>query len=125
MGDHGSGKLTQPASVGADDTETTDGSPTNDPGIAPRLRERPTHRSCSGAGSATAPSATDMRRFLALLAAWHGGPVHVVLSVGGTDADICWAQRWDAVISGVPVPHVEIRYEVRGITSAAPIGHER
>jgi len=73
----------------------------------------------------TVPSATDMRRFLALLASWHGGPVHVVLSVGGTDADICWAQRWDTVISGVPVPHVEIRYEVRGITSVAPIGHER
>jgi hypothetical protein len=73
----------------------------------------------------TAPSATDMRRLMSVLAFWHGGPVHVVLSVAGTDTDISWAALWDDVLGEIPVHHVEIRLEIRGITPAAPVGHER
>jgi hypothetical protein len=73
----------------------------------------------------TTPSVRDVRRLLALLAFWYGGRVHVVLSVAGTDADTCWAELWDEVMRDVPRNHAEIRIEVRGITPAAPIGHER
>jgi hypothetical protein len=48
-----------------------------------------------------------------------------VLSVAGTNADICWAELWDAVLQEVPARHVEIRLEFRGINPAAPLGHER
>jgi hypothetical protein len=74
---------------------------------------------------ATAPPALDVRQLLSTLAAWQGSPIHIVLSVAGTNAEICWAQIWDEVFEEVPVHHVEIRYEVRGIATAASIGHER
>jgi hypothetical protein len=73
----------------------------------------------------TVPSAKDMRRLMAVLTFWNGGPVHVVLSVAGTNADICWAELWDAVLHEVPSRHAEIRVEIRGTTPAAPVGHER
>jgi hypothetical protein len=73
----------------------------------------------------TTPSVRDVRRLLAVLAFWHGGSVHVVLSVAGTNADACWAELWDDVMRDVPAHHAEIRFEIRGITPAAPIGHER
>lgn len=73
----------------------------------------------------TTPTARDLRRLLAVLAFWHGGPVHVVLSVAGTNAEICWSELWDDVLRDVPRHHAEIRIEIRGITPAAPIGHER
>jgi hypothetical protein len=73
----------------------------------------------------TTPSARDVRRLLGLLAFWSGGPVHIVLSVAGTNAEICWSELWDDVMRAVPARHAEIRFEIRGITAAAPIGHER
>ncbi len=73
----------------------------------------------------TVPSTKDIRQLLAVLTFWHGGPVHVVLSVAGTNADICWAELWDAVLQEVPARHADIRLELRGITPAAPVGHER
>jgi hypothetical protein len=74
----------------------------------------------------TTPSARDVRRLLASLAFWHGRSLHVVLSVDGTNADVCWAELWDDVMREVPRRNVEfVRYEVRGITISAPIGHER
>src|SRR5262245_7866270 len=73
----------------------------------------------------TTPSVGDVRRLQAVLSFWHGGPVEVVLSVAGTNGDSCWAELWDDVMREVPAHHAEIRFEVRGITHAAPIGHER
>jgi hypothetical protein len=73
----------------------------------------------------TTPSARDLRRILAILAFWHGGPVHVVLSVAGTNEDICWGELWDDAMRAVPGHHAEIRWQIRGITAAAPFGHER
>jgi hypothetical protein len=73
----------------------------------------------------TTPSARDLRRLLAILAFWHGGAVHVVLSVAGTNEEICWGELWDDVLRAVPRHHAEIRWDIRGVTAAAPIGHER
>lgn len=73
----------------------------------------------------TTPSVRDVRRLLAVLSFWHGGPVEVVLSVAGTNGDSCWAELWDDVMREVPAHRAEIRFEVRGITAEAPIGHER
>jgi hypothetical protein len=73
----------------------------------------------------TTPTPRDVRRLLAVLGFWHGGPVHVVLSVAGTNTDVCWAELWDDVMRDVPAHHAELRFEIRGITAAAPIGHER
>jgi hypothetical protein len=73
----------------------------------------------------TTPSSRDMRRLLSVLAFWHGGPVHVVLSVAGTNADVCWAELWDDVLRAVPAHHAEIRVEIPGITAVVPVGHER
>lgn len=70
-------------------------------------------------------AASDVRRLLAMLALWNGGPVEVALSVAGTNADTCWAELWDHVLQEVPAVHAEIRFGVRGITPAANIGHER
>src|SRR3954463_4563740 len=95
------------------------------------LELRPLHEGAftqmklSGPVVVTVPSAKDMRRLMAALTFWHGGPVHVVLSVAGTNADICWAEIWDAVLHEVPSRHAEIRVEIRGTTPAAPVGHER
>jgi hypothetical protein len=72
------------------------------------------------------PSGRDFRRLLAALAFWHGRSLHIVLSVAGTEADVSWAEAWDEVLREVPRRHVDFtRYEVRGITLAAPIGHQR
>lgn len=65
-------------------------------------------------------SSRHLSRLLAILASWHGGAVHVVLSVAGTNAEICWAELWDDVMRAVPTDHAEIRFEIRGITPAAP-----
>jgi hypothetical protein len=73
----------------------------------------------------TTPTARDLRRLLAVLGFWHGGPVDVVLSVAGTNEEICWAELWDDVMREVPRHHAEIRFQIRGVTAAAPIGHER
>jgi hypothetical protein len=73
----------------------------------------------------TTPSARDLRRLLAILAFWHGGAVHVVLSVAGTNEEICWGELWDDVMRAVPRHHAEIRWHIRGVTVAANIGHER
>jgi hypothetical protein len=70
-------------------------------------------------------AASDVRRLLAMLAFCSGGPVEVALSVAGTNADSCWAELWDHVLQEVPAAHAEIRFEVRGITPVAHIGHER
>lgn len=71
------------------------------------------------------PASRALRRLLAVLAFWSGRPVHVVLSVAGTEADTCWAELWDDVMRDVPAHHAKIRFEVRGVTPAAPVGHER
>ena len=73
----------------------------------------------------TRPSARDLNRLLAILTLWHGAAVDVVLSVAGTNTDICWAEIWDAGLAAVPAHHAQVRIAIRGITPAAPIGHER
>lgn len=73
----------------------------------------------------TTPAPRAVRRILASLAFWHGGPLDIVLSVAGTNADACWAELWDEALRDVSARHAEIRFEVRGITPVASVGHER
>lgn len=57
----------------------------------------------------TEPQPRQMRRLLATLSRWHGGPVDVALSVDGTVRGSMWLELWDAAIEFVPRDIARIR----------------
>jgi len=59
---------------------------------------------------ATVPQGKELRRLLALLALWHGGPVDVVLCVGLDAAS--WLEIWDEALAAVPARDVRIRFRI-------------
>lgn len=71
------------------------------------------------------PSPAELRQLMATLARWQARPVSLVLSVAGTEWDVCWVQLWDDALAGVPAEHVEILLEVQGVPGRIQVGHER
>lgn len=71
------------------------------------------------------PSPAELRQLMATLSRWQARPVSLVLSVAGTESDVCWAQLWDDALAGVPAEHVEILLEVHGAPGRIQVGHER
>jgi hypothetical protein len=63
---------------------------------------------------ATVPQGKQLRRLLALLALWHGGPVDVVLCVG-TDTG-GWLEIWDEALAAVPARHHRVRFSLNRST---------
>ena len=58
----------------------------------------------------TAPQPRQVRQLLTLLARWHGGPVHVVLSA----ADAGFSEVWTDALCAVPERHLRVRFVLDG-----------
>lgn len=69
---------------------------------------------------ATVPEGKDLRRLLALLAFWHGGPVDVVLCCAPDTAG--WLEIWDAALAAVPARHHRVRFLINRSTLAGGDG---
>ena len=63
---------------------------------------------------ATVPRGKELRRLIALLALWHGGPVEVVLCVGSDTAG--WLEIWDEALSAVPARQHRVRFLINRST---------
>ena len=58
----------------------------------------------------TAPQPRQVRQLLTLLARWHGGPVHVVLSA----ADTGFSEVWTDALCAIPERHLRVRFALDG-----------
>ena len=59
---------------------------------------------------ATVPRGKELRRLLALLALWHGGPIEVVLCVGLETAG--WLEIWNEALCAVPMRQHHVRFVI-------------
>jgi len=124
VGDHGSKKLTTPASVVAPDTEIADGPNAAHPGIAALHQGAYSQITLKGP-VATVPQALQVRRLMSVLWLWHGSPVDVVLCVDGTNTGRLLVGSLGGRAGPRPGHHLNLRYLISRNTLAQGAGHER
>jgi hypothetical protein len=76
----------------------------------------------------TGPMATgmpgkDLRRLIATLAFWHGGPIDVVLCCTLDTAG--WLEVWDEALAAVPARHHRVRFLINRHTLVGGDGDDR